>query len=360
MRGMFLDPRSWKIDFLSSPLWAPSKFGVNINLYPDAFNIAKERRDVSKYSFALATEVWEIPMRKTLDYLRSKGLKVFLIPREPFKTGVHKDGMFGYNKFLYNNEYYFTPDLVLSPGQAYSDLWEGRAKTKLVGHPRCDFYMAPGQWPSRDTIAKKHGLDPDKKTIFFPSYPPYYYKKVDGKDTMQDIFEERETTIAALEEFTRKNKEYQAVIKIHPMSFKCFKKGSGSGKEVSGLLKRYYTKPEPHIRVIGDIRTSGMESKELLIFADIVIGFTSTMLLEAALVDKSTVHVLFGKTAQIEGLPEYADFMPTAYNSVELQDILAESSKQDSVRTKGLVNKYIQTGTDTCKKICEAIKQEMK
>jgi hypothetical protein len=353
IHGLFLDPRTWKIDFQSSPFWNPQKYGVHIDLYPDAINIPKKGIG-SKYKFVLATEVWEIPLRKSLEYMRKKGIKVFLIPREPFKTGVHKEGMFGYEKFLYNGEYYFTPDLILSPGQVYSDLWKDRATTVITGYPRWDFYIAKNKWRARAEIAKQYGLDPSKKVIFFPSYPPYYYKKVDGKDMMVDLYDVREETLSALEDFAKKNTEYQVVVKIHPMSFKCFRKGTGRGDEVSGLLRKYYESPTSHMKVIGDIRTSGLEAKELLIYADTVVGFTSTMLLEGALLNKPVIHVLFGRSGEIEGLPEYKDEMPTAYSAKELHTILAQSTTSGQYR---MIYKYInQTSESVCKRICDAIK----
>ena len=39
--GVFLDPRIWKIDYLTNPFWNPDIFGVHIDLHPDAFNIPK-------------------------------------------------------------------------------------------------------------------------------------------------------------------------------------------------------------------------------------------------------------------------------------------------------------------------------
>ena len=85
IHGLFPDPRSWKIDITSSPFWNPEKYGLKIDLHQGAFNIPKIGID-KKYKFIIATEVWEILMRKSLEYLRNKELKVFLVPREPFKT----------------------------------------------------------------------------------------------------------------------------------------------------------------------------------------------------------------------------------------------------------------------------------
>lgn len=354
--GLFLDPRAWAIDIQASPFWNPKKFGVNIALYPSAFHIPQAGIH-PKYKFAITTEVWEIPMRKALEYLRSKGIKIFLMPREPFKTEILKDAMFSYERFLHNGEYYFTPDAILSPSQAYADLWKDKAKSHITGYTRFDYYVNKSAWRTKQQVAEEYGLKANKKWIFFPSYPPYHYKKVDGKDVMVDLFDAREETIQALKEFSDKHKDYQIVIKIHPASMKPFRKGTGNGKEVAGLLKYYYKHPTDNIKVIGDNRQSGLIAKELLINSDIICGFTSTMLLEAGLLKKPVVHVLFNNTKDLGGIPEYAKHIPVAYNKAELHTLL----KSPKAVNNPMIEKYLyKVDGKTCERICEAIKQEIK
>jgi len=52
LRGLFLDPRTWKIDYLASPFWNPEKFGIEIDLHPDAFNIPSQGLK-KKYDFVI-------------------------------------------------------------------------------------------------------------------------------------------------------------------------------------------------------------------------------------------------------------------------------------------------------------------
>lgn len=325
IHGLFLDPRSWEIDF-NQPYGERSKSitigDVCLDLHPNAFDIPKTGVK-GKYKFVVATEVWEIPMRKTLQYLRNKGLKIFLVPREPFKTNILKDAMFSYERFFWNNEYYFTPDVVIAPGEAYGELWVHRCKTYVTGYPRFDYYAFSSRWSSKNDLAKKYPfLDPNKKWVFFPDYPPYHYKKEGDKDTMVDLFDAREGTLKALHSFGKANKDYQMISKIHPASMKPFLKGKGNGKEVSGLLLRYYQNPGRNLAVIGDQRNDGLLAKELLINSDIVCGFTSTMLLEAGVLKKPIVHILFGNTKDLQGIPEYAKHLPVAYNESELHSLL--------------------------------------
>lgn len=357
--GLFLDPRAWTIDLMQSSaesgLWRPEDYGVKIDLHSDAFNISKKGID-KKYRFVIATEVWEIPMRKSLEYLRKRGLKIFLLPREPFKTAILKDAMFSHQRFYYNNEYYFTPDVVLAPGEAYADLWKNKTKVYITGYPRFDYYANKARRTTIKSVKKAHKIEPERTIIFFPSFPPYNYKKVNGHDTMVDLFDAREEMIGALRSYAMKNNA-QIVIKIHPASMKPFKKGTGNGKEVSGLLKKYYDKPDEYTKVIGDVRTNGFIAKDLLLISDIVCGFTSTMLLEAALFKKPAIHMLLGNTEKLgPGIPEYAQYIPTARNENELHDLLKNAKYIENP----MVEKYLyKIDGKCCKRICKAIKENV-
>lgn len=358
--GLFLDPRAWIID-ITQPYGDKSNKvivgDVCLELHPNAFKIPQLGVD-SKYKFVVATEVWEIPMRKTLNYLRNKGLKIFLVPREPFKTDILKDAMFSYERFKWDNQYYFKPDLVLAPGQAYADLWKDKTQTEIVGYPRFDYYAFPKRWGNKAVLAKKHkSLMPNKKWIFFPDYPPYHYKKVDGKDTMIDLYDAREETMSALYHFGQANDGCQMISKIHPSSMKPFLKGKGNGREVSGLLLKQYRNPDRNLAVIGDNRNDGLLARELLINADVVCGFTSTMLLEAAMLNKPAVHVLFGNTKDLSGIPEYASYLPVAYNEKELHHLLENAQPLKNP----MVEKYLYRVDGNARtRIFTAIEKEMK
>lgn len=355
--GLFLDPRSWKIDITSSQYWCPEKYGVKIDLCQDAFNIPRKGIS-SKYKFVIASEVWEIPLRKALKYLRQRGVKIFLLPREPLKSKIFEDAMFSYKKFYWDGECYFAPDAVFAAGQAYADLWKYKTHTYITGYPRFDYYVNNKRWMPRHKAANKYGLDLKKKWIFFPDYPPYHYAKIDGKDTMVDLFDARENTLKSLEQFALMNKEYQVVVKIHPASMKPFKKGTGKGNEVKGKLLERYKSPTSAMKVIGDIRESGLEAKELLTNADIVCGFSSTMLLEAAIIGKPAIHILFGNAGGLEGIPEFASHMPVAHNDTMLYGLL-KASKSVFVQSTDMAEKYLhKTDGLSCKRICKSIRKE--
>ncbi|KKN36536.1 hypothetical protein LCGC14_0772720 [marine sediment metagenome] len=322
LNGLFLDPRIWKIDFLPSPFWKPEKYGVNIELHPNAFNIPKLGLN-KKYDFVIATEVWELPIQKTLEYLRNKGMKIILVPRELAPGKTHKATMFADERFKYKNQYHCIPDLVLAPGERYCSMWRDKVESKIIGYPRFDIYLRPDLWPSRESIIEKHGLENDKKIIYFPSYPPYHVETIDGKNTLIDAYDDLQNTMRALEQYAIKHQDkVQVVVKIHPMAMKCYRKKTGPGREVSGLMEKYYKQPTKFMRVVGDERLNSSSAREMIMVSDLVIGYVSMMMLEAVANNKPVVHVLFEQSRQLKNALEFHHDMYTVRDPEEVEAAL--------------------------------------
>lgn len=338
MRGLFLDPRTWKIDFVQSPFFCEleQKYGISLELHGDAFNIPKLGIPKGRYDFVLATEVWELSMQKTLEFLRNQGLKVFLVPREIAPNKSHIGIMFNYEKFKYKNSYYFTPDCVFAVNQTYADLWANKTKTEVIGYPRFDIYLRPDLWPSNKIIRQELGLG-DKKILFFPSYPPYHVQTIDNKSITFDLEMDLHNTMEALEYIAHSQQEAQVVIKIHPMAQKCYNKKIGTGKEVSGLMEKYYKKPNSNIRVIGDNRNDSSIARKLMIVSDYLLGHTSTMMLEGIFLNKPMLHFELDQAKKVRDGINFKPYMRTANNKEEIKDNILRmmSCPQDFIATNG-------------------------
>jgi hypothetical protein len=360
LHGLFLDPRIWKIDFQTSPFWKPEKFGVNIDLHPNAFHIPKMGVD-DKYKFVIATEVWELPIQKTLEYLRNKGLKIILVPRELAPGKTHKATMFADERFKYKNQYYCKPDIVLAPGERYHSMWEDKVESKIIGYPRFDIYLRKDLWPTRESIIRKHGLEKDKKIIYFPSYPPYHVETVNGQNTLIDAYDDLQNTMRVLEQYAIKHKdEVQVVVKIHPMSMKCYLKGIGPGREVAGLMEKYYKHPTKYMKVIGDNRLDSGVAREMIMVSDLVIGYVSMMMLEAVINDKPVIHTLFKQGRKLTNALEFHHDMHTVYEPSEVNNALdiALHSNKMVLKDKKIVE-YVLYKVDGkfCKRLCTEIKK---
>lgn len=355
LNGLFLDPRTWKIDYKSSPFWNPQKYGVNIDLHPNAFNIPKTGID-KKYKFVCTSEVWEIPMQKTLEFLRNNGLKIILTPRELMPGTLCDD-----ERFKYKNQYYLTPDLVLAPGERYATPWKNIVPTKIIGYPRFDIYLRKDLWPERESMTKKYGLEKDKKIIFFCSYPPYHGEIENGKRTLIDAYDDLHNTLKALEEYAIKYQDkVQIITKIHPMSMKCYIKGIGPGREVSGLMEQYYKNPTKYMKVIGDDRLDSTSSREMIMLADLVVGFNSTMMLEAVINNKPALHILFEQSQKVKSSIKYDnDFYTIKYpNEMEAALNLGLTSDKLILKDKKILEHVLyKVDGKFCERLCEEIKK---
>ena len=178
---------------------------------------------------------------------------------------------------------------------------------------------------------------------------------------MIDLFDARENTIKALKEFATKNEEYQIVIKIHPSSMKPFKKGTGRGNEVAGLLKTHLKQPNDTISVVGDVRNKGNIAKELLACSDLVVGYNSTMLLEASLLGKPVIQAIIGNCSKAQN-----PYVDTFYIVCSENDLISALKKYDqgfdftSDKASKMVNSFMyEVDGGACERICSAIKKEL-
>jgi hypothetical protein len=362
-KGIFLDPRTWKIDYRTSPYWNPEEYGLKIDLHPDAFGITRTGV-AERYKFAIATEVWERPMHKSLRYLRSlRGLKIFMVPREIAPLETHIGIMFNEKKFSVGGKCYFKPDLVLAPGKQYAGLWEEKARTKIIGYPRFDTYLDKEKWKDKSRILSKFGISENKKIIFFPSYPPFVPNTENGKNVTVDLADDLQNTLEVFEKFAMNNKDFQVISKIHPYSQKCYNKRIGRGDEVSGLLEKYYKHPTDYMRVIGDRRNNSNTSREMIVIADFVVGYTSMMLLEAIINKKPVLHLRMPQSMKVPSMPLYSESIKTIYGFEGMFDALGDIGQNPDeyvVKSNEIIEYYLhKVDGKFCERLCKEILEEM-
>lgn len=377
LKGLFIARQFegfvWQRDFESSDFWKPEEFGISINVHADYKTMLKGKNITNKYDFFLVEEIRSKSYQKLLYRIKKEAKKkIIFISQEPFKPDSIKseNKYFFQKKWKYGpNNFLFVPDAVLSPGTIIHKWWGKYTTTRsyLTGYPRFDYYCDKHSRPTRKEVLIKYGLSADKKIVFFPSYPPYIY--VDPLDGMNpnnykksgyilDLLKERDSTIDMLEKFVKENSNYQVIIKIHPMSHKIFKQNNlEKCKAVNGKLLEYYKNPTENIKVIGDKTDDGTIAKDLVSVADIVVGWGSTMLLEAMLLRKPVVHILIGENEVVNFYQDYDERFPVAR---DYETFCAAIKNELVVHDESLIEKYFyKNDGETCKRICEAINKEM-
>jgi len=360
--GLFLDSRIWNIDYLTNPFWKPDSFGVHIDMHPDAFDIPKLGID-PKYKFAIATEIWEIPMQKALEFLRNKGLKIILVPREVSKTKAHTGAMYNLEKFKYNDQYYFKPDCLLAAGKQYYDLCEGYPNRKIVGYPRYEIYLERRCLHSKKKARKRHKLEKRKKIIFFPSYPPIFVQTVDGKNVYTYLHGDLKNTMTCLERYAISHKnDIQVVSKIHPYAQKCYDKNHPD-KMVYGKLEKYYKSPTNFFKVIGDSRLDSSVSRDMIIAADFVIGSTSMMLLEAALMNKPILNIRLDQERALKDFITFEGYIRSVNRPQDIPNAIDDmvNNPDKYMVDKSFIEHYLyKDDCKFCERLCNAIKEMLK
>lgn len=354
INGIYLDPRSWKIDCMSYDGWKPEQYGLKITLY-DEQSQAKRRPVDKKCKFVIATEVWTPQMQETLWRLKTDyGLKVFMLPRESILAESYKNVMFRYPACKYKEHYFFKPDVVLSPGPHYTEFWKNKTKTINVGHPKFDSYVT-NKFAASEEIKKKYKIAPGKKVVFFPTYWDKHYQ-YDGKVYYADIHQDLQSTMEVLEDIALKNKNIQVVAKVHPITQKLFNKGKG---KLDNITKKYYDKDGP-VKIVKDVRTRVDIARELLYIADFVLSYRSTMLVEGIFLNKPILNVVFDQCSKLQGMPDFINHIPSVYSKEDLYNTIANGNFDDFIVGKELVDQYFyKVDGQFCKRMCNTIKENL-
>lgn len=358
LNGLFIKDgfKTWENDYLKSEFWYPEKYDVNIT--PIKSNEITEDH-IKRSKFVISPCCWELEFQQTLRNLKEKCIKTFLVSREPLVPTIYYGALFEYNYFFKNyGDYYFTPDLVLSCAEAYSDLWQNRAPTKIVGYTRFEQYLSLNRF-NKKLIKEKYKLSKDKKIIFFPSFQSDLYKRIGDQDSRFSVAIEHEMIMKTLEKISKYD-DMQVIVKIHPASQRSYNKRKSGKKiireEVVGTLQKYYENKNDNLLVIGSDGNSDT-SKELLFASDLVVGFCSTMLFEAMLLKKPIVYALFNNLKNEKGLFELENEFPTAYNEKDLENLIISTKKP--IKDPKILEKYVgAVDGKFCERLCEAIKEQ--
>lgn len=363
INGIKVAKHYWKAYVEDSKYWTPSKYGLVENTTVDNIGDFHKLKIINadKYKFILTSDVWHLPYRDILREAQDIGIKVVFLPKE--SLNVYEISNFGFKEYLKDEQCYFTPDLVLSPGAVHYDLWKDKTKSVITGHPRFNYCLDKGTPNDKKILCSKYKLEQDKKLIFFPSYPIFHQNNVGlslvDKKSWKDFFEEREEMMETLLSFAESRSDVQVVVKLHPMTTTAFRKRLvGTELDMTGLTKRFLDNPTSKFKVIDGARTTKLISIDIVSGSDIVVGRNSTMLIEAALMGKPVLRAEFEKTDRIISILGYKDVFDTAVGRSaalkKLKNIVSNPVKNFNDND---LSKYIyKVDGKCCERICTAIK----
>lgn len=159
-------------------------------------------------------------------------------------------------------------------------------RIEVTGQPRFDFYRQPERWQS----LAAQGIErlPGRKVILLLSYWLGAYIPIEdwnaGRLSWATLRSQTEDVLLELVA----GGQYQLLVKPHPQQ---------PLSDVSELVQKLR-------RVTGDARTavvvpSSLDTRHLLVNADVVVGFQTTALLEALLLDCNVIYTCWGEAYEV-------------------------------------------------------------
>jgi hypothetical protein len=250
---------------------------INIQYYSEKLKDARGKYyKVSKIIFKFVYAFYDfnilvIPsdlffwIREFIRVVKENKIKVIVLDKE----GTISPASYERHSVKIKNNYPFVSDKMYVWSERQKKFWRraGMSKDKivLVGQPRSDFFFHKERWKTKDRL----GLRKSAKLITFFDYDNYAYVLDDFKNNISWKHMKQETH-EILFEMAKKYPHIDFVFKVHP-------------QQSDSLLVRNKIKKAKVKNVFLFTGTEG--SNHLIVNSDLIIGFQSTVLLEAMLTD---------------------------------------------------------------------------
>lgn len=148
-------------------------------------------------------------------------------------------------------------------------------KMRVLGQPRSDFFFHEDRWPTKTQM----GLSERKKLVVFFTYDADTYLRTTEALPDRPWKPLRDATHAALRQLARERDDVEVVIKAHPQQV-----------ELAEVEAEFAAEAQPNVRVTAGAGTAS----HLIVRADVVVGFQSTVMIEAMLTKKPVIYAGWG------------------------------------------------------------------
>lgn len=220
-------------------------------------------------------------IREVIYLLKEKNIPTIVIDKE----GIISPYFFKVHPLEIRQRFPFISDWIIVWSKRQKDFWmrSGVAENqiKIVGQPRSDFFYRKDKWLSK----KELDLAQDKKVVLFFTYDKdaYIPKEIfeNGEVSWEEMREETHNVIIKL---AKMYPDVQFVVKLHPQQ-----------TDISYINKFFSRTHLNNIKIIGGASLSN----QLLVNADIIVGFQTTGMIEAMLLDKPILYTFWGNSIAV-------------------------------------------------------------
>jgi hypothetical protein len=170
------------------------------------------------------------------------------------------------------DEYFFWNDTV-------RDFWArvGLApdRMRVLGQPRSDFFFHSDRWPAKSSL----GLTDGKKLLVVFTYDADVYLRVTEPLPDRPWKPMRDELHQVIRELAREQPNLEIVVKAHPQQ-----------AELAEVVAELTVDSLPNLKVM----TGAKSASHLIVHADVIVGFQSTVMIEAMLTTKPVIYAGWG------------------------------------------------------------------
>jgi hypothetical protein len=148
-------------------------------------------------------------------------------------------------------------------------------RSVVIGQPRSDFFFHAERWPSKASL----GLSDHKRLVVFFTYDADTYLRTTHALPDRPWKALRDETHAALRDLARERDDIEVVIKAHPQQV-----------ELPEVIAEFAADAQPNVHVMAGAGTAS----PLLVRADVIVGFQSTVMIEAMLTKQPVIYAGWG------------------------------------------------------------------
>jgi hypothetical protein len=144
-------------------------------------------------------------------------------------------------------------------------------RMRVLGQPRSDFFFHPDRWPSKATL----GLTEHKQLLVVFTYDSDVYLRVTEPLPDRPWKRMRDELHAEVRRVARERMDLEVVIKAHPQQ-----------ADFDEVVAEFAADPLPNVTVIGGAKSAS----HLIVRADVIVGFQSTVTIEAMLTKTPVIY----------------------------------------------------------------------
>jgi len=169
-------------------------------------------------------------------------------------------------------EYFFWNDTVRS---FWGRVGLAPERMRVLGQPRSDFFFHADRWPAKSAL----GLTEGKQLLVVFTYDSDVYLRVTEPLPDRPWKPMRDHLHAAVRRLARERPDLEIVVKAHPQQ-----------AELAEVIAELGADPLPNLTVM----TGAKSASHLIVHADAIVGFQSTVVIEALLTVKPVIYAGWG------------------------------------------------------------------